>query len=83
MNTQEQLSKQARAQEWRVDHHHSNPVILVILVTLGSFMVGLIPITYASAFGNTQSSNPTIVGEAGLWSVFGEKEDTSSGVPRQ
>lgn len=83
MNTQERLNRQARAQEWRADHHHSNPIILVLLVTLGSVMVGLIPIAYASAFGNTQFSNPAIIGEAGLWSVFGEKENISNDVPRQ
>ena len=84
MNTQERLNRQARIQEWRTDRHHSNPVVLVLLVAVGSFMAGLIPIAYASALGNTQSENPTIVGEAGLWSVFGEKVDTSSsGVQRQ
>jgi len=54
--------------------HHSNPVILVLLVTLGSLMVGLIPFAYALTF-NTQSQTPTTItaGEAALWSVFGEK----------
>jgi hypothetical protein len=39
-------------------------------------MVGLIPIAYASAFGKTQLQTPTTItaGEAGLWSVLGEKE---------
>lgn len=78
MNTQERLNKQARAQEWTTGQPHSNPVILVLLVTLGSFMVGLIPFAYASAFENTQSQTPTTItaGEAGLWSVFGEKEES-------
>ena len=79
MNTQERLNRQAIAQEWMTDRRHSNPVIMVLLVTLGSFMVGLIPIAYASAFGNTQSQTPTTItaGEAGVWSVLGEKEDAS------
>ncbi len=54
-----------------------------LCVTLGSFMVGLIPFAYALTFGQTQSHPTTITtGEAGLWSVFGEKKDTSSGVPK-
>lgn len=83
MNTQERLNRQARIQEWRTERRHSNPVILVLLIALGSFTAGLIPIAYASAFGNTQSQNPTIIGEAGIWSVLGEKVDTSSNVPNQ
>jgi len=83
MDTQERLNRQAIAQEWMTDSRHSNPVILVLLVTLGSFMVGLIPFAYALTFGQAQSHPTTItIGEAGLWSVFGEKKDTSSGVPK-
>jgi hypothetical protein len=75
MNTQERVHRQKRAQEWMTGHHHSHPVIVVLLVTLGSFMVGLIPFAYALTFGNTQSQTPTTItaGEAALWSVFGEK----------
>lgn len=83
MNTQERLNRQAIAQEWMTDRRHSSPVIMVLLVTLGSFMVGLIPIAYASAFGKTQLQTPTTItaGEAGLWSVLAEKDDAY--VPKQ
>ena len=79
MNTQERLNRQARAQEWMTSQHHSNPVILVLLVTLGSCMVGLIPFAYASAFGKSQFPTPMTItaGEAGLWSVLAEKDDAS------
>ncbi len=75
MDTQERLNRQAIAQEWMTDRRHSNSFALVLLVTLGSFMVGLIPVAYASAFGKTQSQMPTTItaGEAEIWSVFGEK----------
>ena len=84
MDTQERLNRRAIAQEWMTERRrHSNPVLLVFLVALGSFMAGLIPFAYALTFGQTQSHPTTITsGEAGLWSVFGEKKDTSSGVPK-
>lgn len=83
MDTQERLNRQAIAQEWMIEPRHPNSVILVLLVTLGSFMVGLIPLAYASALGNTQSQTPTTItaGEAGLWSVLGEKDNASA--PKQ
>lgn len=82
MDTQERLNRQAIAQEWKTAHRPSNPVILVLLVTLGALMAGLIPFAYALTSGQTQSPPTTIViGEAGLWRVFGEK-DTSSSVPK-
>lgn len=81
MDTQERLNKQAQAQEWMTTgQHQSNPVILVLLVTLGSIMVGLVPFAHALTFGKAQSQTPTTItaGEAGLWGVFGEKNDTST-----
>ena len=80
MDTQERLNKQAQAQEWMTGRQHSNPVILVLLVALGSVMVGLIPFAHALTFGKTQSQTPTTItaGEAGLWGVFAEKNDTST-----
>lgn len=85
METQARLERQARAQQRTLDQQHSNPVMLVLLVTLGSLMLGLIPIAYVSVFGKTQSQTPAPIaaGEAGVWSVFGEKQDASTGVLRQ
>lgn len=86
MNTQERLNRQARVQEWVLEKpHNTNPVLLVALVALGSLAVGVIPLAYTSAFGNTKSQAPTMItGEAGLWSVLGEKSDTyNNSAPRQ
>jgi len=58
-------------QEWMRGQHHSNPVILVLLV-LGSLMVGLIPFAYALTFGNTtQRRLPLERQHSGAF--FGEK----------
>ncbi|MFE1743722.1 hypothetical protein [Coleofasciculus sp. H7-2] len=61
----------------------SNPLMLVLLVTVVSLMFGLIPIVYSSTFANLQSQTPTALGEAGLWSVFGEKVDRVRVAPKQ
>ena len=84
MDTQERLNRRAIAQEWMTDRH-SNPVILVVLVTLGCIMVGLIPFAYALTFPKTQSQTPTTItaGEAGLWGVFGEKNHNSTDNSKQ
>lgn len=84
MDTQERLNRQALDQEWMTDHRHSHPVVLVLLVTLGSLMVGLIPFAYALTLGKTQSQMPTTItaGEAGLWDVFGQKKNTSSSISK-
>lgn len=79
MDTQERINRQARSQAWLVGHRHPNSVILILLLTLGSLVAGLIPFAYASVFGGTQSQTPTTItaGEAGVWSVFGEKDAAS------
>lgn len=84
MNTQERVNRQERSQQWIAGDRHSSSVILILLVTLGSLVAGIIPFAYVSVFGKTQSQTPTALtaGEAGVWSVFGEK-DAASGVPRQ
>ena len=61
----------------------SNPLMLVLLVTVGSLVFGSIPIVYSSTFANLQSQTPTALGEAGVWSVFGEKADSVRVAPNQ
>lgn len=75
MNTRERLDKQARIQEWVMEQpqHKYHPAVLVLLVVLGSFAAGLIPFAYTSAIGKTESPAPITAGEAGVWSVLGEK----------
>ncbi|HEY9635924.1 MAG TPA: hypothetical protein V6D14_21130 [Coleofasciculaceae cyanobacterium] len=64
-------------------HSEPNRSLLILLVVLGSFTVGLIPIAYSSASVKGQSQTAPITGEAGLWSAFGEKVDTSTGGLKQ
>lgn len=73
MNTQERLNQQARVQEWVLEQRQTHPVALVMLVVLGSFAVGLLPLAYSSAFNQTQTPTTITAGEAGVWSVLGEK----------
>jgi len=74
MDSHERLNRRAIKQEWMLESDRSNSVWLVLLVVLSSFAVGLMPLAYASTLDNTKSSTGTVVaGEAGMWSVFGEK----------
>lgn len=83
MNTQERVNQQVRSQAWTAGHRHSNSVLPILLATLGALVAGLIPFAYASVFESTQSQTPTTItaGEAGVWSVFAEK-DAASGVSK-
>lgn len=69
------MKTQERVEVLSVPQDRPNPVVLVLLVTLGSFAVGLIPFVYSSSFADTQFQNSAIAGESALWSVFGEKQD--------
>lgn len=75
LSREERLNRIARAQEWMVELPHPHPVRLVLLATLCSFAVGLLPIAYTLVTGKAIVTNPTnAAGEAGLWSVLGEKQ---------
>lgn len=76
MKTQERIQVLSQRPE-------PNRFILVLLVALGSLTVGLLPIAYSSASIEAQSQTPTITGEAGVWSVLGEKVNTSTGATQQ
>ena len=82
MDTQARFEKQPRAQG-RTPKQHSSPVMLVLLGTLGSLILGLIPTAYVSVSGQTQSqtSVPIAAGEGGVWSAFAEK-DAATGESR-
>lgn len=75
LNREERLNRQAIAQEWMVEEESFNPVLLVLLIALASLIAGLIPVAYTLSFGKAQSQTSTIIvaGEAGIWSVLGEK----------
>lgn len=73
MDSHERLNRRAIRQEWMLDDR-SNSVWLVLLVVLGSFAAGLMPLAYASTQENANSTPKAIAAsEAGVWSVFGEK----------
>lgn len=75
LSREERLNRLAIAQEWMLEEPKPNPVILVLLVTLASFTAGLIPVAYTLSTGKALSPSTTVVaGEAGIWSVLGEKD---------
>lgn len=67
MNTQEQI-------HWGKSKRHHNSILLVLLIALGSFVAGVIPIAYSALSADTAAQNPAIAGETSLWAAFGEKE---------
>lgn len=73
LSREERLNRQAIAQEWILEEPRPHPVLLVLLVTLASFTVGLMPIAYTLASGKTLTPTTTVAGEAGIWSVLAEK----------
>lgn len=74
LSKEERLNQLAIAQEWMVELPHPHPLRLVLLVTLCSFAVGVLPIAYTLATGTAIATNPTVAaGEAGVWSILGEK----------
>lgn len=73
LSREERLNQQAIAQEWMLEEQ-PNRVLLLLMVTLASFTVGLIPVAYTLATGKSLTPNSsTIAGEAGIWGVLGEK----------
>lgn len=53
---------------------HAHPIRMLLLIVLGSFVLGSIPIIYGSTLAQTQTQAPAIPGEAGLWSSLGERQ---------
>jgi len=67
MNTQERV-------HWSKPNQHHNSFLLVLLLALGSFVVGVVPIVYSSLSADTAAQTSAITGETSLWAAFGEKE---------
>jgi hypothetical protein len=67
MNPQERV-------HWSKPEHHYNSFLLVLLIALGSFVVGIAPIIYSSLSAGTAAQTSAIAGETSLWAAFGEKE---------
>jgi hypothetical protein len=72
------MKTQERSQVLVSPHQRPNLLIMVLLIALGSLGIGLLPVVYSSAFVTKPSQAPVIVGEAGLWSVLGEKVGPAS-----
>ncbi|NEP09090.1 MAG: hypothetical protein F6J92_21325 [Symploca sp. SIO1A3] len=53
--------------------HHGASIKMILLVAVGSLVMGLIPILYGSTVAQTQDQAPTTLGEAGVWSALGER----------
>lgn len=70
------MKTQERPEVLIAEQEPSNPLMVVLLVTVVSLIFGLIPVVYSSTFAKLQSQTPTALGEAGLWSVLGEKADS-------
>ncbi|MEP0881137.1 CalY family protein [Trichocoleus sp. ST-U3] len=77
------MKMQERPQVLIAEEEPSNPLMVVLLVTVVSMIFGLIPVVYSSTFAKLQSQTPIALGEAGLWSAFGEKADSVRVNPEQ
>jgi|GEM_PF-2646445 len=53
--------------------HHNASIKMVLLVAVGSLVMGLIPILYGSTVAQTSDQALTTPGEAGVWSALGER----------
>lgn len=74
MDSHERLNRRAIKQEWMLESDRSSSIWLVLLVVLGSFAAGLMPLAYASTQENANPAPKALIAsEAGVWSVFGEK----------
>ncbi|MBD1865772.1 hypothetical protein H6F88_21830 [Oculatella sp. FACHB-28] len=67
MNTQDRI-------HWSKPEQHHNSILLVLLIALGSFVVGVMPIVYSSLSADTAAQTSAIAGETSLWGAFSEKE---------
>lgn len=58
----------------KTSQHHQHNLRTVFLVVFGSFVLGIIPITYGLRLTPASSQNGIIVpGEATLWQAVGER----------
>lgn len=69
MNTQQQR------QLLHPNHKYLNQLTLVILVVVGSLLMGLVPLIYGLSLTDTQEANFIIPTEAELWGFLGEASE--------
>ena len=66
------MSTQRLTQIIHPNHKHLNQITVVVLVVIGSLIMGLIPLIAGSGSIDTQGDNLIIPTEAELWSSLGE-----------
>ena len=66
------MSTQRLTQILHPNHQHLNQITVVVLVVIGSLIMGLIPLIAGSGSIDTQGDNLIIPTEAELWSSLGE-----------
>ncbi|HEY9743478.1 MAG TPA: hypothetical protein V6C90_23585 [Coleofasciculaceae cyanobacterium] len=54
--------------------HPLDTWIMLTVIAALALWVGSIPLIFSYEISNSPANNPAIQGEAGLWSVLGEKE---------
>ncbi|MEA5508766.1 hypothetical protein VB715_03225 [Crocosphaera sp. UHCC 0190] len=53
-------------------HRKENPVMMILLVVLGSFVLGSLPIIYGFNLASSLTQAPTVPHEGTLWSPAGK-----------
>ena len=66
------MSTQQQKQLLYPGHKHLSQFTLVLLVVVGSLLMGLMPLIYGFALTDTSGSNFVIPAEAELWSSLGK-----------
>ena len=66
------MSIQQQRQLLYPEHKHLSQFTLVLLVVVGSLLMGLMPLIYGFALTDTSGSNFVIPAEAELWSSLGK-----------
>ncbi len=66
---------QQQRQLLHLNHQHSSQLTLVILVVIGSLLMGLVPSIYGLTLADIQEADFIIPTEAELWSSLGKAID--------
>ncbi|NEQ67477.1 MAG: hypothetical protein F6K21_18605 [Symploca sp. SIO2D2] len=54
--------------------HNGASIKMILLVAVGSLVMGLMPILYGSTVAQNQDVSPTALGEAGVWNTLAERD---------
>ncbi|NET58292.1 MAG: hypothetical protein F6K47_19680 [Symploca sp. SIO2E6] len=53
--------------------HNGASIKMILLVVIGSLVMGLVPILYSSTVAQSEQA-PVTLGEAGVWGTLGERD---------